>query len=88
MVEILRTGRIKSTFIDLWIGSTTSAATRVLGQTGDTYLAGRWKRDLSLGLLWDAEHPSGNPSSRKFDWELDLTKPPQCAAEYRAPPWS
>ncbi|KAI9162819.1 HET-domain-containing protein [Paramyrothecium foliicola] len=63
-------------------------ATKVAEQTGDTYLAGLWKEDLCLGLLWSADEPSDNPAGRKFDWEIDYTKSAQVAAQYRAPSWS
>ncbi|PVH68516.1 HET-domain-containing protein [Cadophora sp. DSE1049] len=63
-------------------------ATKVAQQTGDTYLAGLWKEDLCLGLLWSVEEARSNPPGRKFDWEHDYTKSAQVAAEYRAPSWS
>jgi hypothetical protein len=63
-------------------------ATKVARRTGDTYLAGLWKEDLCLALLWSPENARENPPTRKFEWEQDLTKPAQIASEYRAPSWS
>jgi hypothetical protein len=63
-------------------------ASKVANRTGDVYLAGLWKNDLCLGLLWSAEEARSNPPRQEFGWQRDFTKPAQVAAEYRAPSWS
>jgi hypothetical protein len=80
--------RLSLTFGKDRLPALSGLATRVIMETGDTYIAGLWKKDLALGLLWHSKHASSNPSSRTFDWEIDYEKLSTCSAEYRAPTWS
>jgi len=65
-------------------------AARVVKETGDTYLAGLWRKDLALGLLWYSEQPS--PSAAEYPEARARNAvrrtPNRATAVYRAPTWS
>lgn len=80
--------RLSLTFDKDRLPALSGLATKVARQTGGTYLAGIWKEDLWLGLLWSSKNASRKSSRTKQRGETDSMATDRPLVTYTAPSWS